>query len=53
MLEVNGLSAGYQDNDVVHDVALRVDQGEAVMLLRSVKHNGRVVTLYSILGGSR
>jgi branched-chain amino acid transport system ATP-binding protein len=35
MLEVNGLSAGYQGNDVVHDVALRVDLGEAVMIIGS------------------
>jgi len=35
MLEVNGLSAGYQGNDVVHDVALRVDQGEGVMIIGS------------------
>ena len=35
MLEVNGLSAGYQGNDVVHDVALRVDHGEAVMIIGS------------------
>jgi branched-chain amino acid transport system ATP-binding protein len=35
MLEVNGLSAGYQGNDVVHDVALRVDQGEVVMIIGS------------------
>ena len=35
MLEVNGLSAGYQGNDVVHDVSFRVDQGEAVMIIGS------------------
>ena len=35
MLEVSGLSAGYQGKDVVHDVALRVDQGEAVMIIGS------------------
>ena len=35
MLEVKGLSAGYQGNDVVHDVDLRVDQGEAVMIIGS------------------
>ena len=35
MLEVIGLSAGYQGNDVVHNVALRVDQGEAVMIIGS------------------
>ena len=35
MLEVNGLSAGYQGNDVVHNVVFRVDQGEAVMIIGS------------------
>lgn len=35
MLEVNGLSAGYQGNDVIHDVVLRVDRGEAVMIIGS------------------
>ena len=35
MLEVNGLSAGYQGNDVVHDVDFQVDQGEAVMIIGS------------------
>ena len=33
MLEVRGFSAGYQGNDVVHDVALYVDPGEAVMVI--------------------
>ena len=31
MLEVIGLSAGYQGNDVVHNVAFRVNKGEAVV----------------------
>ncbi len=35
MLEVEGVSAGYQGNDVVHDVAFRVDPGEAVMIIGS------------------
>ena len=35
MLEVTGLSAGYQGNDVVHDVAFHVTQGEAVMIIGS------------------
>jgi len=35
MLEVNSLSAGYQGNNVIHDVTLRVDQGEAVMIIGS------------------
>lgn len=35
MLEVKGLSAGYQDNDVVHQVSFHVDAGEAVMIIGS------------------
>jgi branched-chain amino acid transport system ATP-binding protein len=35
MLEVNGLSAGYQGNDVVYDVAFHVEAGEAVMIIGS------------------
>jgi len=35
MLEVKGLSAGYQGNDVVHKVILHVDQGEVVMIIGS------------------
>jgi branched-chain amino acid transport system ATP-binding protein len=35
MLEVNRLSAGYQGNNVIHDVTLRVDQREAVMIIGS------------------
>jgi branched-chain amino acid transport system ATP-binding protein len=35
MLQVSGLSAGYQGNDVVHDVSFHVDQGEAVMIIGS------------------
>src|SRR5688500_17474787 len=35
MLKVNGLSAGYQGNDVVHNATLRVDPGEAVMIIGS------------------
>ena len=35
MLEVNGLAAGYQGNDVVHDIAFHVDAGEAVMIIGS------------------
>lgn len=35
MLEVIGLSAGYRGNDVVHDVAFRINQGEAVMIIGS------------------
>lgn len=35
MLDVKGFSAGYQGNDVVHDVAFHVDPGEAVMIIGS------------------
>jgi branched-chain amino acid transport system ATP-binding protein len=35
MLEVNSLSAGYLGNDVVHNVTLQVNQGEAVMIIGS------------------
>jgi branched-chain amino acid transport system ATP-binding protein len=35
MLEVRGFSAGYQGNDVVHDLSFRVDKGEAVMIIGS------------------
>jgi branched-chain amino acid transport system ATP-binding protein len=49
MLEVNGLSAGYQGNDVVHDVALRVDQGEAVMIIGS--NGAGKTTLFQALCG--
>jgi branched-chain amino acid transport system ATP-binding protein len=35
MLEVTGLSAGYEGNDVVRDVAFHVDPGEAVMIIGS------------------
>src|SRR5918994_3978971 len=49
MLEVSDLSAGYQDNDVVHDVALRVDQGEAVMIIGS--NGAGKTTLFQALCG--
>jgi branched-chain amino acid transport system ATP-binding protein len=35
LLEVKGLSAGYQGNNVVHDVTFHVKQGEAVMIIGS------------------
>ena len=49
MLEVNGLSAGYQGNDVIHDVALHVDQGEAVMIIGS--NGAGKTTLFQALCG--
>lgn len=35
MLEVEQLAAGYQGNDVVHDISFHVDEGEAVMIIGS------------------
>ncbi len=35
MLEVSGLSAGYEGNDVVKDIAFHIDPGEAVMIIGS------------------
>ncbi len=35
MLEVKGISAGYQGNDVIYDVSFHVDPGEAVMIIGS------------------
>jgi branched-chain amino acid transport system ATP-binding protein len=35
MLDVQGLSAGYQGNDVVYDAAFHVTAGEAVMIIGS------------------
>jgi len=49
MLDVNGLSAGYQGNDVVHDVAFHVDQGEAVMIIGS--NGAGKTTLFKTLCG--
>ena len=49
MLEVNGLSAGYQGNNVVHDVTFRVDQGEAVMIIGS--NGAGKTTLFQALCG--
>lgn len=49
MLKVNGLSAGYQGNDVVHDVSVHVDQGEAVMIIGS--NGAGKTTLFQTLCG--
>jgi branched-chain amino acid transport system ATP-binding protein len=35
LLEINAFSAGYQGNDVVHDVSFHVETGEAVMIIGS------------------
>ncbi len=49
MLEVRGLSAGYQGNDVVHEVTLQVDPGEAVMIIGS--NGAGKTTLFRALCG--
>lgn len=49
MLEVNSLSAGYQGNNVIHDVAFHVDQGEAVMIIGS--NGAGKTTLFKTLCG--
>jgi branched-chain amino acid transport system ATP-binding protein len=49
MLEVKGLSAGYQDNDVVHDVSFHVGEGEAVMIIGS-NGAGKTTLFKSICG---
>ena len=49
MLEVKDLSAGYLGNDVVHDVAFRVDAGEAVMIIGS--NGAGKTTLFQTLCG--
>jgi branched-chain amino acid transport system ATP-binding protein len=49
MLEINDLSAGYQGNDVVHDVNFRVNQSEAVMIIGS--NGAGKTTLFQALCG--
>jgi branched-chain amino acid transport system ATP-binding protein len=49
VLEVNGLSAGYQGNDVVYDVAFHVEAGEAVMIIGS--NGAGKTTLFQALCG--
>jgi branched-chain amino acid transport system ATP-binding protein len=49
VLEVTGLSAGYQGNDVVHAVTFRVDPGEAVMIIGS--NGAGKTTLFRALCG--
>ncbi len=51
MLEVRGLSAGYEGGDVVHDVDLRVDEGEAVMVIGS--NGAGKTTLFRAIVGLR
>lgn len=49
MLEVQGLSAGYQGNEVVHRINLRVGTGEAVMVIGS-NGAGKTTLFRSICG---
>jgi branched-chain amino acid transport system ATP-binding protein len=49
MLDVKGLSCGYQGNDVVHGVSFQVDQGEAVMIIGS--NGAGKTTLFQTLCG--
>ena len=49
MLEVAGLSAGYQGSDVVHDVSFHVDEGETVMIIGS--NGAGKTTLFRAIAG--
>ena len=49
MLEVTGLAAGYQGNDVIHDIAFHVDAGEAVMIIGS-NGAGKTTLFRSVIG---
>lgn len=49
MLEVNGLAAGYQGNDVVHDIIFHIDPGEAVMIIGS-NGAGKTTLFRSVIG---
>ena len=49
MLEVRGLSAGYNGNDVVSDVGFHVDPGEAVMIIGS-NGAGKTTLFRAVLG---
>ena len=49
MLEVRGLTAGYQGGDVIRDIAFHVDEGEAVMIIGS-KGAGKTSLFRAVLG---
>jgi branched-chain amino acid transport system ATP-binding protein len=49
MLEVSGLFAGYQGNDVVKDIAFHIDPGEAVMIIGS-NGAGKTTLFRSVIG---
>jgi branched-chain amino acid transport system ATP-binding protein len=52
MLEVRDLAAGYQGNDVVHDISFHVDEGEAVMIIGS-NGAGKTTLFRAMCGLSR
>ncbi len=49
MLEVRGLTAGYQGGDVIRDIGFHVDEGEAVMIMGS-NGAGKTTLFRSVLG---
>jgi branched-chain amino acid transport system ATP-binding protein len=49
MLEVRGLTAGYQGGDVIRDIGFRVDEGEAVMIIGS-NGAGKTSLFRAVLG---
>ena len=49
MLEVAGLAAGYEGNDVVQDLSFHVDSGEAVMIIGS-NGAGKTTLFRSVVG---
>jgi branched-chain amino acid transport system ATP-binding protein len=49
MLEVRGLTAGYQGGDVIRDIGFHVDEGEAVMIIGS-NGAGKTTLFRSVLG---
>jgi branched-chain amino acid transport system ATP-binding protein len=49
MLEVSGLAAGYQGNDVVRDIGFHVDSGEAVVIIGS-NGAGKTTLFRSVIG---
>jgi len=49
MLEVSGLSAGYEGNDVVQDITFHIEPGEAVMIIGS-NGAGKTTLFRSVIG---
>jgi branched-chain amino acid transport system ATP-binding protein len=49
MLEVTGLAAGYEGNDVIQDASFHVDSGEAVMIIGS-NGAGKTTLFRSVVG---